>query len=253
MGTRARPRAARRRRRHRRSARHRRRAALAPHAAEFLDGEPRPPLPFDLSLPGARLAGVLRDVRPKGQAIVRFARLKPKNELAAWTRHLVLCAASATGPGRATLVLGRARPEDARSARNKHDDARVEGRVFEPVSVEVARQHLSELARLYRLGQRAPLCLFPNASKAFAERWAATGDKPDCERLALGAARKAWSERNAGGECDDPYVRRIFGSVDPFARVSPFDVDGDGAFPSFAETALGVFEPLLRNSRTVPS
>jgi exodeoxyribonuclease V gamma subunit len=226
---------------------------LLRHAADFLDGKPGPPLSFDLSLPGARLAGVLRDVRAKGQAIVRFARLKPKNELAAWTRHLALCAAGDAGPSRSTLVLGRARAEDARSARNKYDDARVEGRVFPPVSVEVARRHLTELAKLYRLGQRAPLCLFPNASKAFVMRWAEAADKPDRERSALGAARKAWSERNTGAECDDPYVRRIFGSVDPFAAVSPFDVDGDGSFPSFVETALVVFEPLLRNSRPVPS
>ncbi|HVW28491.1 MAG TPA: exodeoxyribonuclease V subunit gamma [Polyangiaceae bacterium] len=222
-------------------------------AADFLDGEPRPPIAFDLSLTGARLAGVLRDVRTKGQAIVRFARLKPKNELAAWTRHLALCAAGAAGGGLATLVLGRAKADDGRTARNKYDDARVEGRVFEPVPADVAKDHLEELARLYRIGQRAPLCLFPTASKLFVERWAAAAGKPDRERSALSAARKAFNERNAGAECDDPYVRRIFGGVDPFGPVSPFDVDGDGAFPSFAETALAVFEPLLANSRPVPS
>jgi exodeoxyribonuclease V gamma subunit len=226
---------------------------LLGHAADFLDGERRAPIAFDLSLPGARLAGVLRDVRAKGQAIVRFARLKPKNELAAWARHLALCAASAAGGGRSTLVLGRAKAEDARSARNKYDDARVEGRLFEPVREDVAKRHLGELANLYRIGHRAPLCLFPSASKLFVERSAAGAGKGDGERFALTAARKAFSERNAGAEGDDPYVRRIFGSVDPFGPVSPFDVDGDGVFPSFAETARAVFEPLLEHSRSVPS
>jgi exodeoxyribonuclease V gamma subunit len=217
---------------------------LLTDAREWLEGEPAPPLPFELGLDGAILSGVLRDVRPKGLALVRFARLKPKNELAAWAQHLALCAARPTGSFRNTLVLGRAR----------NDDARVEGRVFEPVDEARAKRHLSELARLYRLGQRSPLSLFPNASKVFAERFVAAMDRPDREKSALWAARKAYTDRSAGAEADDAYVRRIFASVDPFATgPSPFDPTGEAGLPTFAEVSLMVFAPLLENSETVPS
>jgi exodeoxyribonuclease V gamma subunit len=216
---------------------------LLSEASEWLQGEAQPPIPFDLGLDGARVAGVLRDVRPKGQALVRFARLKPKNELAAWAQHLALCAARPTGTFRNTMVLGRAR----------NDDARVEGRVFEPIDAARAKRHLSELARLYRLGQRSPLSLFPNASKVFAERFVAAADRPDRERWALWAARKAFTDRSAGAEADDAYVRRIFASVDPFATgSSPFDPTGEAGLPTFAEVALLVFAPLLEGSREVP-
>ncbi len=216
---------------------------LLREAGDFLRGEPRPPLAFDLALPGARVAGVLRDVRARGQAIVRFARFKPKNELTAWTRHLALCAAMTTGPSRETLVVGRAR----------NDDTRVEGRAFDPLDASVAKRHLTELARLYRLGQRAPLCLFPSASRAFAEKYAANADRPDRDRAAVTAARKAFQDRTLGAEAEDTYVRRIFGGVDPFGTLSPFDPGGDAGLPSFAETALLVFEPLLQGSRAVPA
>jgi exodeoxyribonuclease V gamma subunit len=211
-------------------------------AEEWLAGEPEPPVSFDVGLDGARLAGVLRGVRPKGQALVRFARLKPKNELAAWAQHLALCAARPTGSFRTTLVLGRAR----------NDDARVEGRVFEPLDEARAKRHLGELARLYRLGQRSPLCLFPNASKVFAERFGAAADRPDRERSALWMARKAFTDRSAGAEADDAYVRRIFASVDPLAAgPSPFDPTGEAGLPTFAEVSLLVFAPLLASSRAV--
>lgn len=215
---------------------------LLSEAEEWLAGEPEPPVSFDVGLDGARLAGVLRGVRPKGQALVRFARLKPKNELAAWAQHLALCAARPTGSFRTTLVLGRAR----------NDDARVEGRVFEPLDEARAKRHLGELARLYRLGQRSPLCLFPNASKVFAERFGAAADRPDRERSALWMARKAFTDRSAGAEADDAYVRRIFASVDPFAAgPSPFDPTGEAGLPTFAEVSLLVFAPLLASSRAV--
>jgi exodeoxyribonuclease V gamma subunit len=212
---------------------------LMKEAGTWLDGEADPPLAFNLPLEGARLAGVLRDVRPKGQVIVRFARFKPKNELAAWTRHLALSAAAGRRAG--TLVLGRA----------KNDDT-VEGRVFEALDPAQAKRHLGELVRLYRSGQRAPLCLFPNASKTFAEKFVGGSDKPDRERTALFLARKAFGDRSLGAESEDTYVKRIFLDLDPFTPVSPFDPEGTEGFPSFTETALLVFEPLLRNSRGVP-
>jgi exodeoxyribonuclease V gamma subunit len=211
---------------------------LFAEAKEWLAEEAYPPLAVDVSLDGIRLVGILRDVRPRGQAFVRFARLKPKNELSAWVRHLALCAVT-EGTGRSTLVLGRA----------MDDEAYTEGRVFSPVEPRRARAFLADLARLHRLGQRAPLSLFPTASKIYAQKLA---EGPGRERSAMFFARNAFRDRKAGAEAGDVYVRRAFANGEPLApEPAPLDDEPGTSLPSFAEASVLVFGPLLSASKAV--
>jgi exonuclease V gamma subunit len=184
----------------------------------------------------------LHDVFPRGQLVFRYVRLKPKTELATWVRHLAL--QMAPDAPRTTVVGGRSL-----------EGRGVELRVFEPLDETEARHHLATLVGLYHMGQKAPLCLFPNASKQFVSKWLDAAGKPDRETLALLEAKRTFSpkgRRDARGpepEREDAYVRRLFDSVDPFSAAAPFDEDGSLGLPNFATLSRTVFEPLLMHSR----
>ncbi len=203
------------------------------------DGGRASPTEVALDVDGTLLTGVLRELYAKGQVFVRFARLKPRTELAAWVRHLAL---ACTPAARETVVLGRA----------AHDaDGIVGSRVFAKVPMEEARRYLGTILHLHALGQRAPLCFFPAASFEYAKICLAAGGKEDAERIALDGARKLYTDkRNAFRDGEDVYVRRLFEFEDPFdARIVPFDAEKSLGLPSFAELAIAIFEPFLRWSQ----
>jgi hypothetical protein len=69
-------------------------------------------------------------------------------------------------------------------------------------------------------------------------------------RRAWAAARKAY-HRDRHCDADDPYVRQVFGDVDP---VEPGYDPFDGAvreYPSFEELAVRVWGPLFEHRREV--
>jgi exodeoxyribonuclease V gamma subunit len=196
------------------------------------------PIEVDLTIDKSTLVGVLYDVYPKAQVLSQYARVKPKNELAAWVRHLALAAAS--GEGCATVLVGR--PTEG--------DATLVARLFEPIAEQDAKRQLSTLLGFYRLGQMAPLCLFPKASRKFAEVSARAGG---AAQDALEAAKRTFlDDRKAPADADDSYVRRLFEGVDPFETSPvPFDEDGSLGLPSFERLSLDVFGPLLGSSRII--
>jgi exonuclease V gamma subunit len=130
-------------------------------------------------------------------------------------------------------------------------DTPVEARLFEPLSESDAKRHLATLLRFYRLGHMAPLCLFPKASRRYAEVAGQTSG--ETARDPLDAAKRTFlDDRKAPSDADDSYVRRLFEGVDPFAAAPvPFDEDGSLGLPSFEELSLSVFGPLLASSRIV--
>lgn len=216
--------------------------SLSAMVRDWRAGSKPAPVEVDVAFDKTTLVGVLHDVYPKAQVIGQYARLKPTNEVAAWVRHLAL-AASVPVP-LPTVLIGR--PTEGEGA-----DA---VRSFDAMDASAAKRRLESLLELYRLGQKAPLCLFSKASRRFAEVWIATGEAgADAERDALEAARHAFSDgRKAPADADDAYVRRLFEGVDPFATSPvPFDDDGSLGLPSFADLSRAVFVPLLAASRVV--
>jgi exonuclease V gamma subunit len=124
----------------------------------------------------------------------------------------------------------------------------VSKRVYPPLAPENARTLLADLIDLYQLGQRAPLCLFPSASKQYAQVLRKLAGSPDGESRALEAARRTFAG-SAGADAEDAYVQRLFVGVDPFAKAPvPFDEAAALGLPSFAELAERVFGPLLDRS-----
>ena len=178
---------------------------------------------------GVTVTGVLRSLHPHGQIEAHYSKLQRRSELALFIRHLALGIAAPDLPMR-TVLVGRG------------EDGAAGTVVFDPVDDPRAR--LAELVALYRLGQQVPLLLFDNASRAYAFALDKTGDPAKSRRIA-----RAEYYKKLGGDCDDPYVRQVFGDVDPLViGFDPFDGAVPG-YPSFEDLASRVWLPLIAHRR----
>jgi len=209
------------------------------------------PRPLDLRLEQARLTGSLRDLFPGAQLVYRFASVKASAELALWIRHLALsCALGAAHRGD-TADVGAPR-ESVLVGRDKEKKRAAVVR-FRPVAEPAeARARLAELVALYHLGQRTPLCFFPEASLAYAKAKARGKSDEDARRDAREVFSPASEERAAFSASADPYVARVLGRRDPtdpqLALVEAAGERNDereASAPRFADLACLVFEPLL--------
>ena len=196
-------------------------------ARALCDAPPRPRLDVDVRVGTTALVGTLAPRWPAGIIAPQFARCGAKHLLAAWIRHLALCAVAPEDQELRTIIVARAdRGGGASVAR------------FGPVSDSTDR--LAELVELYWQGQREPLLLFPKASRTFCETLA---QQPGDVGAALGAARRTY-EDNRGGEGNDPHLQRLFADADVLAvGYTPFDTPlKAGDFPTLS---VQVFGPLL--------
>ncbi len=207
---------------------------IADRVARWANRPRRKPSRVELPIARGTLVAHLAQLYANTQVYWQFARVKPRNELALWLRHLALSAGEvAQNP--VSILLGRcledAQPETATC-------------IFDPVPVDDARRQLAFMAELFRLGHQRPLPLFPAASKVYVEQLVRGKGAPDPARALL-KARDEFSPTYGNGPCehDDPYVQRVFAGVDPL--TSPVDADLD-----FAELSQRVFVPLLRFRRS---
>jgi exodeoxyribonuclease V gamma subunit len=171
------------------------------------------PRPLDFAAGEFRLTGEIGGLYGSRLVQYRCARLKPRDFLGAWIKHLSLCAtASAAGglcesaeaglspamtpsPGGLSEAIYRAQWETVLLGRE-------ESCRFGPI--ENAPQLLAELLEIYWQGLHAPIPFFPQSALA-------------CVREAsLEAAWKAWNGGyNSDGEKADPYFEFCFGSRNP--------------------------------------
>jgi exodeoxyribonuclease V gamma subunit len=214
---------------------------IAEKAMRYRAGEPLEPLALRIFVEDFAITGELRHLFPEAQLYWQYARVKPKNELALWLRHLALHAALDEPAGRISVLLGRrleeSRPETAVC-------------IFEPMPQSQARDFLAVLIRLFRIGHRYPLPLFPAASKTYVSelrRTQAKGEPDEVKALAKAREEFAPSFGASLSESADPYVARVFSGLDPFQeRVAHNASTGrEERTPSFEQASRLVFEPLL--------
>jgi exodeoxyribonuclease V gamma subunit len=165
-------------------------------------GEPRDALEVDLPLgsDGPRLRGWLRGLTAHGQVRHRFGRLKAKDRLRLWLRHLALCALAPEGIAPVSVHVA--------------EDLSL---TLAPVAYPMDR--LADLLAAWRSGMAAPLPFFPETSLARARQGSVDGK-------VLKAWRDDWSNR---GEAFDAAVATAFRGV-----VRPLD----DAFEEWAERLL---------------
>lgn len=189
-------------------------ARLAPLVAE----EALPPQTFVLALAidgeDWTLSGSLEGLRASGALSWRYGDVYASDALAAWIRHLALCAVAPAGVAQVTRHV-------VESADELWPDAVL---AFGPVPDAAAR--LAELLALYRRGLQAPLHFFPRTAWSFVRQGQATYP-----------AEQAW--HGAGdwpGESDDPAYRLALRGVDDPLWDSDFE-----------QLAAQVFDPLLEH------
>jgi exodeoxyribonuclease V gamma subunit len=175
----------------------------------------------------AELSGELVGLGERGQVVSRFSKLGRPAELGAYLRHLVLNAVAsegslvaASGMPLETFFIGRPK---------KAGDPSVAR--FAPV--EDATEQLGVLVALYLQGQTTPLRLFPEASRAYAERFL----KSESHDESLRAAKTKLEDGFSPGELSQPANALLFKGIDVLAGGAP-DM-------RFADLATAVFVPLL--------
>ena len=199
---------------------------------EQLNGEKSDAEGFDEVVVGVRLRGELDPFVEGRQLLYRCvekSKLKGKDHLRAWVRHVFACAFAESDQVETRFFF----------LANKFIS-------FPPLEREVALGHLKEFIELYRSGMREALPFFPNSSYAYQLERNKSGFEEEGEpagpfSTAVKKARAKWkSNQYRGafirGEEDDPANKLCF-------REDPFD------HPDFAELAGRVFGPLLEKER----
>jgi exodeoxyribonuclease V gamma subunit len=201
---------------------------------EQLKGEKSEPEAFDELVDGVRLRGELGpfvDGRQLLYRCVEKSKLKGKDRLRAWVRHIFACAFSESDQVETRFFF----------LANKFIS-------FSPLGREVALAHLKEFIGLYRSGMREALPFFPNSSHAYQVERSKSASQAEEESEpegpfspAIKKARAKWKSNEyrgvlIRGEEDDSANKLCF-------RGEPFD------HPDFAELAGRVFGPLLENER----
>ncbi len=191
---------------------HREADRLARRLRELHGGQaPRRVFVEPLAAGPLRLSGALDRLTPSGRVYGRPAKVKPKDRIALWIRHLVLCALARDGRLPAGIPT---------TSRFLGTDAEL---AFSPV--EHPEDHLRRLGEAYRDGLREPLRFFPAASYAYAT----------AKRDPLAAARKGWEgNEHAGGDSADAWVRLAYRDTDPLDE-------------RFASLASEILAPLLEH------
>lgn len=158
-----------------------------------------PPVPIDVVAGPLRLTGHLRGLTPRGLVDHRLAKVRARDRLSLWIRHLVLQRTRPPGVAVRSLWLG------------------LDGAFgFGPVADAEAMLHA--LGALFVRGQCELLPLFPKTS------WALIAEDDV-------AAREAWEGNEFlrfPGEADDPYHQLAWRDLDPL----------DDAFVALAEAVM---------------
>ncbi|ROR01776.1 exodeoxyribonuclease V subunit gamma [Desulfosoma caldarium] len=176
-------------------------------------GTLRPPVEVDVPAGGVRIRGWLRDVTEKGRLVYRPAKIKAKDRLRLWIRHLALCAVHPSGILLESVHIGTGKDG-----------------VFRLTPVDDPHKHLADLVELWRVGHQRPLPFFPESSWAYAEK----SGKASATASPAQICGKAWKdEYKKQGDAYRPSVRTAFRGVDPLNDT-------------FVDVALRVFGPILK-------
>ena len=154
-----------------------------------LDGGPAGSVDVRVDLPGGpRVTGTVGGLRQGRLVSCSYSRLGPRQRLASWVRHLVLCAQGTSLTG-STVTLGRGGPGQPPNCVT-----------LRPLSPEEAAQRLAAVVDLYHRGMRWPLPICCEASAAWAET-----------RHRGGSLDEAWQRAVEAGGRIDPDLEQVFG------------------------------------------
>ena len=194
--------------------------AFAEKTADHIRADMLAPLDVDLSISGFRLTGRIDDLYPDKMVQYRYAKIKAKDRIRTWVRHLVLNCDHLPGYPRTSMVAGMDKAWTA----------------WEYGPVENAEEILARLLERYWEGLMKPLHFFPESSWEYAQQ------NLERQRPPGDALQKAWGiwTGNAfiDGEGEDLYYDLCFKNLNPLES-------------EFEAQALEVFGPVLASQSKV--
>ena len=180
----------------------------------FLQGVPLPPKEVDLALDPYHITGRITGITAAGLLHYRSAKVKARDRLNLWLRHLALDAMNERDHSLTSFLMGT--------------DCG-----FEYSPVENASRSLTALLDIYWIGLMKPLHFFPQTSLAYA----GAIFEGKSEEAALKAARREWEgDQYKTAESAEAHLALCFRAEDP--------LDGQ-----FSGLAMDIFGPLLSNEK----
>lgn len=166
-----------------------------------------PPVDFDIKIDGFRLTGRLDGIWEDQMILYRCAKLKAKDQLRAWIKHVILNTRSEKHYPRQTLLM-------------MTDGADT----YSPL--ENAEDILKGLLETYWKGLSAPLRFFPACAMAYVHK----------EEWSIKKALSKWDDsyNDIPGEGRDPYYKLCFGQENPLNE-------------EFEQIARFLLEPLIQH------
>jgi exodeoxyribonuclease V gamma subunit len=187
----------------------------------YIRGKNLEPFDVDLRLQGFRITGKIDAVYTGGLLHYRYARIKAKDRLNIWIRHLALNTLRTDEIPRTSVLVGL--------------NAKDQWTALEYSPVAKSEEVLETLLREYWAGLMHPLHFFPESSWVYVHMFLKNG-KP--REDALRSACNIWASDYGRGEREDPYYQLCFSNTDPL----------DSDFQSLSEE---VFRPVLEHQREI--
>lgn len=147
-----------------------------------------------------QIVGRLNQVYENEQVLYRFGKMRPKDLIELWIKHLLFQTAKPKGhTGKTRLYT--------------HDQKKGVD-VHQFIALPDAEQILSNLLKMYWTGLQRNIMFYPKSSFAFAEKAIL---KNNNEEYALKAADRRWVDRYGGypKEGDDAYNKCLIGNINP--------------------------------------
>ncbi len=183
-----------------------------------------------------RLVGTVDPVWAGGLVAHRFGKIRAKHEISTWIDHLAL---ELVEPELAhtSVFLGTPQGKDGGEV------------TFGPLGPDAttreahARQHLTELVRLFLAGQRVPLAWFPNTSFAYATKWF-DPKLTDDESRARAAGKAANDEWKRGKDTEDAHTALVFADLEPFRPHVALPAGAESMGLDFHTLAMTICTPM---------
>jgi exonuclease V gamma subunit len=189
----------------------------------------------DVEVNGTRLVGRLDHIFGRRRVEYRFGKLRPKDRLRLWVKHLV---ANATGWG--------AGIESCLVATGPSNKQKTETLILQ--SVEDPLDQLETLLELYQRGRQEPLLFYPEFSYSYAQKLNKSGEYWDDEasqKKARGSLKSNWDKRGAKDAWESQLILGGARPWEPGLKVGA--IPGDETL-SFHRLSEQIWAPLFRSA-----
>ncbi len=198
--------------------------AFGAYIKSRIDGKPLESDEIHIQRDNYLLTGQLNDIYSNEQILHRFGKMRPKDLINLWIRHLLFQIVKPEGhSGQSRLIT-----------RDKKDEFKAVS--FKLIVPENSHRMVEKLINIYEKGLRENTLFFPSISYKYAE---GIFQKKKDEQKAVEAAKKEWTDsRRPYLEGEDPYNKCLLQGVNP--------LNNEKLISEFKQISRTFWEPFFR-------